>query len=195
MPDQLADPLRDHSGLKLLQSVPARIFEECAPVRIFLLCLGDEDLRIVLSAVRLRIGCPAEELRIPVIVNASDLPAHDLPEETVGKVEDFLSAPEILKEIDPDSAGYGIVSPLPCVIVKLLHKKIRSRMSEAINALLDISDAEIIIAAFLHPCHCGKDRLLQVVAVLILVHHDALKISRKLFRSVCAFSVLVPQDL
>ena len=162
--NELPDPLCDHPRL-------------CPALVLFpgILLIQQEKLRPVMK----RRACPFRERgeispriqrRVIVVLDPAELSAHQPAEHIVHAVQHLPAAAEVLVKIDP----------LPLTVrqavgIVFLHKKLRSRQAEPIDALLHISHHEDVIAPAGNLRHTRQDRLLYQVAVLILVDHHFVK--------------------
>ena len=160
--DQLTDAARDHprlcpplvlaSGILLVKK------KEFTPAEVFL-------SRRKRRKFRSRIECGTI-----VIFDAAQLFLHDLAEDIVYTVKDFHTAAEVLVQIDPlHHAIFHTVS------IIFLHEKFRSGQAETVNALLYIAYHENIIFSPGYSRNTGQDRLLNQIAVLILIDHYLIK--------------------
>ena len=143
-----------------------------------ILLIGDHGEEFRLHSFGRKISGPFDEGRIVIIIDSSDLLPHDQPEDSVYCINHFPAAAEIPVEINPHS-----VLRADAVTLVFLHKQLRPGLAEAVNALLDIPDTEIILFAHqLIPAHGQKNFFLQIVAVLIFVNHHFTETGRQ-FRS------------
>ena len=132
-----------------------------------ILLIGDHGEEFRLHSFGRKISGPFDEGRIVIIIDPSDFLPHDQPEDSVYCIDHFPATAEIPVEINPHS-----VFRTNTVALVFFHKKLRPGLTEAVNALLDIPDTEIIL--FAHqpvPAHGQKDFFLEIVAVLVFVNH------------------------
>ena len=104
--------------------------------------------------------------RLIIVADPSQFLSHDPPENIICSVQHFRPAPEIFVKIDP--LAHTVVQTV-CVV--FLHKQFRSGKPEPVNTLLHIPDHENIIVSAAHRRYTCQDRLLDQVAVLILIDH------------------------
>ena len=134
---------------------------------------------------RLRIAGPRLQGNALIVLHAADFPAHDFGENRVGRVQHFPPRAEILIQIDP----LRLLVILAVGLVFFLEN-LRPCVPEAVNALLDISHHKAGITAVraagksrpLFSRNGGKKKLLHLVAVLVLVDQNLVKILPVPFR-------------
>ena len=141
--------------------------------------LGEQRHQHRLEALRLRRYEPRDELLRRPVGDAPDLGAHDLAEQRVHIGEHLRPAAEIAGEVDPLS----LLRMLRIAAV-FSHKEVRTGLAEAVDALAHVPDLEIVGISLRDPADGGEDRLLQIVAVLVLVHHHFPETRRQLLRGV-----------
>ena len=87
------------------------------------------------------------KLRVLVILNASKILAHYLPEYVVCSLKNLFPASEILMKVDPPVTCKRILT----VSRKLLHENLGTRKSELINTLLYVTNHEPLGRSGLNP--------------------------------------------
>ena len=91
---------------------------------------------------------------------------HDLAEDEIDGRKDGRIASEILIEVDPVVCS----SLIRAEVIVLSEEYRRVRLTEAVNALLDVADHEAVVSAG----EKGGDEFLHAVRVLVLIDHDFL---------------------
>ena len=221
MSDQMTDPVGNCAGFELPCRSGRLIFKDRIPFRVFFMCHGEQDLRVELSVLELRIRSADDKSCLMIVSYSSHAGDHKLFKETVCGVEHLVPAPEVLSKVDAGTGktDFCTISArcLACVfalrsnvrvfifrrficrirriIMELPHKEIRSRMAETVNTLFDVTYAEVIVLTVLYPADRRKDRFLQIITVLVLVAHNFPEPLRELSGGFPAAAVLIPQDL
>ena len=85
------------------------------------------------------------------VADISKISRHNAIKHIVDRIEDFLSASEILVKLN------FFIASLPALIrligIIFLEKQFRSRKAKAVNALLDVSNHKDIVATETLPGH------------------------------------------
>ena len=90
----------------------------------------------------LQVRCTAIERRILIVCHPAKVRIHNFIEDIITVIHHLLTASEILMKID--SLLHTVIDIKPSV---LFHEKLRSRQTEPINTLLDITDHKHVVSA------------------------------------------------
>ena len=128
----------------------------------------------------LRIPGPVIQSRVPVILQPSQIPAHNPTEQIIDRVQHFPAASKVPAQI------YALSRAVFFGIAEIFFQKdFRPCLTEAVNGLLHIPHHKPVAGSILLPGHSPQEIFLDIVAVLILIHHDFLKLSRQLPGCLC----------
>ena len=101
-------------------------------------------------------------------------------ENIIHRGKHLCPASEVFVQVDP-----LLLAVFQRIAVVFFHKKLRSRQTKTIDALLDISYHKDIFALLYPSGHHRCDKFLHKVTVLILVHHDFLVFLRQFSCCLC----------
>ena len=114
-----------------------------------------------------------------IVRNAAELRAHEFSEYIVRRRKHLRPASEVFVKVDS-----LLAFPVFCIRMVFFQKQLRSRQTETIDTLLDITNHKPVPSAVLLAGHGREERLLDKVTVLVFIDHNFPELLRQLPRRI-----------